>query len=280
MSFWDFFTGSDGQSAANKLYRPGSLAASDAYAKGFGGEERAAQDAMATGSTTGSQYATDQVQKNPILGQLFGSGGALEQSTKMNKDLNESGYTLNNQDNDALGQVSGDIARQYGSQDKSLASSLANRGFGGGQSGAANASFAFSGGNKLEALAKAQTQIAQQRVQNTQNRIQANNQLMTSLGSQGANAINDQYGRQMQGAKYGQDVLNSNISANQKQMGMEQGQENEQFAQQQATKNPGLFDSIGEGLKQGIGSTFAKLSDPIGTAQKGVAAIGGLKGLM
>lgn len=255
MGLGSFLFGSSGTNAQNVL-QP-AVGQAGQYTNQFGGAANGANDAMATGSTTGSQYATQQVMNNPMLSGLFGQGGQLSKSEDLSDQLNSTGYNLTSQDQDALGQASGNIARTSAAQDQGLASSLAARGFGGAGSGVAGAAFSNSAGNKFEQLAQAQTQIAQQRVQNTQNRINANNQLMTTLGGEAANDEQQQYGRQLSGAQFG---------AQQNQQGVDnaaanQNEINEQFAQQQQTKSSGALGALGGAALTAAGAAFG---GPIG----------------
>ncbi len=220
-----------GMEERNGLYHnAGAQRALDSYGAGQGTTEEAmAQaaklgmppeqmrefgNAMATGATTGSRYATEQVQNNPILGQLFGKGGemsklgtSVDQARSKEQELQNQGYRLNGDDMSAYGQASGNISRLFGQQENAAASNLASRGLS--SSGAAGAKFSGLAGNKNEMLAGAQKQIMDQRVQDTMKRIGQQQQFigqqqnaLGQMGSQGASAINQQHGRQMQGAQF------------------------------------------------------------------------------
>lgn len=158
-------------------------------------------NALATGATTGSRFATDQVQNNGILGGLFGSGGQLNQAEDKLTQLNNQGFQLTPDDQTLYGQTSGNIARMFGSQGNQISQDLASRGLASAPSGAAGAMFSGLAGNQNEMLAQAQQQIMQQRFQNTQNQIAQQQNFVSQLGNQGANAINQQYGRQLSGAQ-------------------------------------------------------------------------------
>ena len=163
------------------------------------GDKSALADELATNPLTGSRYATEQVQNNGILGGLFGKGGQLDQAEGKLTDLNNQGFNLKPEDQTLYGQEAGNIARQFASQSNQTAANLASRGLS--NSGAAGAAFSGLAGNQNEMLAQAQQQIAQQRFQNTMNQIQQQQNFVSQLGNQGANAINQQYGRQLAGAQ-------------------------------------------------------------------------------
>jgi hypothetical protein len=183
----------------------------------------------ATNADTGSNYATNQAMNNPMLGQLFGQGGALSNAIGKEQQLQNQGFQLTPQDKEAYGQASGNIARQFGEAENSASQDLASRGLASAPSGAAGALFSGIQGNKNEQLANAQMQIANQRMQNTMQRIGQQQQLMTNLGAQGANAINQQYGRQLQGQQnqYNQGMGNRNFMMDNlmKRIGAQQSQD-------------------------------------------------------
>lgn len=212
------------------------------------------QNALATGAGTGSMFATQQVQNNPILGQLFGNGGELTKSIGKEQELQNQGFKIQPQDVEAYGQASGDIARMFGQSENSLANSLANRGLASAPSGSAGAQFSGLQGNKNEQLAKAQMDIANQRMQNTMQRIGQQQQFIGQLGSQGANAINQQYGRQLEGANYQKGGLNAaaglNTSQNQTANAANLGAAN--FEQENKPAN--LFDMAQGALGSAAGS--------------------------
>jgi hypothetical protein len=158
-------------------------------------------NALATDPLTGSRFATDQVQNNGILGGLFGNGGQMQQAEGKLTDLNNQGFELKPEDMTLYGQTSGNIARMFGQQGNQASQDLANRGLASAPSGAAGAMFSGLAGNQNEMLANAQQQIMQQRFQNTQNQIAQQQNFVGQLGQQGANAINQQYGRQLSGAQ-------------------------------------------------------------------------------
>lgn len=204
------------------------------------------------GAGTGSQFATEQVQKNPILGQLFGQQGLMGQEIGKEQELQKQGFNLTPEDKTMYGQMSGDIARQFGQQSEKAAQNLASRGLS--SSGAAGAAFSGLAGNQNEMLAQAQQQIAQQRFQNTMKQIGQQQQFIGQLGGQAGQAINQQFGRQLAGAQEQRAGLESAAGLQQKQ-----GQLEQQAA------GPGLLGTIGGALTGGLGS----LAGGIGTGLAG-----------
>src|SRR3990167_3595711 len=64
---------------------------------------------------------TKELQQNAILGQLYGPQGTMGRTTAEEQRLAEQGFDLTPEDRTAYGQVYGDIARQFGEQEQSLA---------------------------------------------------------------------------------------------------------------------------------------------------------------
>jgi hypothetical protein len=163
------------------------------------------RNSLATDPLTGSRVATQEVQNNPLLKSLFGEGGLQTRLDSEEQKLAGQGYQLTPEDHTAYGQASGDIARLFGQQEQDLSKSLARRGLASAGSGAAGAGFSGLAGNKNEMLAKAQTEIADRRMQNTMQRLQQTRQLMSSLGTQAGSQIEAQYRRQLAGANRAED---------------------------------------------------------------------------
>lgn len=231
---------------------------------------------LATGATTGSKFAADQVNNNSILGGLYGSGpnSQLSQAEDRQNFLTKNGYSLTKEDNDALGQVSGNIARQYGSQENSLAQALADHGMSAAPSGAAAIQFTGLAGNKNEALANMQTQIAQQRIQNNQNAIAQNQSFLSSLGGQASNTLQQQYQRQLSGAQQQRGGLESaaqltnqaNSQANQANLGAAN------FAQKNKPQN--FFDIAQGGLSTAVGAQSKTAGEQAGADGQGMFGAG------
>jgi len=194
-------------------------------------QQQGLDNALATGATTGSQYATQQVQSNPLLsqglnqiqGQLQTGQGEQAQQTGLLNNMQSQGFNLTPGDQSLYGQEAGQIANQYAQQGNQAANSLASRGLS--SSGAAGAQFSGIAGNQNQQLAQAQQQIAQQRFTNTQNQIaqqqnfigslnSQNNQAANNYSGQAANDVNQQYGRQLAGAQQQTGSLEAGATAN------------------------------------------------------------------
>lgn len=231
-------------------YAQGNMSMGDAIGNSH---TQAQKNQLATGATTGSQFATDQVRNNPILGKLFGDKGELNNSINTEQNLQNRGFSLQPQDVEAYGQESGNIARLFGQSENNLAQSLASRGLGGAPSGAAGAQFSGLNGNKNEQLAQAQMKIANDRMQNTMQRIGQQQQFISQLGQQAGNDINQQYERQLQGAQNYQGNL-ENAAGAQNQFN------NSSLASTQDKRNAAgktLFGALGQGLYSGVASGSA-----------------------
>ena len=208
-------------------------------------------NALATSALTGSKWATDEVQNNKILGQLFGKDGQLEQQVQREQDLQNQGFKLTPEDVEAYGQASGNVSRLYGQQENALAQALANRGLSAAPSGAAGAGYSGLMGNKNEQLARAQLSIADSRMQNTLQRLSQTQNYISALGEQAANAINQQYGRQLAGAENEMNDLRGTAGL-QTQQNATTNQANLLAADFNAmNRNRTLLDSMGAGLHQG-----------------------------
>ena len=240
-------------------------------AQAMQGLSAAQRDALMTGGDTGSRYATEQVQNNPIMGQIFGEGGQFgkdlafqNEAMGRERDLQSQGFKLTNDDREAYGQASGDIARMFGQSENSLSQSLAQRGLSAGPSGAAAAQFSGLGGNKNEMLAKAQTDIANKRMQNTVQRIgqqqQFINQLQqnnTATGQLGNKAIGDQYGRQLSGAENRQGQLNKAAGLNIQQNAAVNEGNLQSLQDKRGAKGGTLVEGFGKGLYAGAANMGA-----------------------
>lgn len=247
------------------------------------GQLSQALQVAATDPISGSKFATDQVQNNAILGQLFGKEGTMSRTAKEEQDLASRGFSLKPEDNEAYGQASSNIARQFGRQDASLAQALAARGISGG--GAQLTGFASSAGNKMERLAQAQRQIADDRMKMNLDRLGQTRNFLSQLGQQGAGAIQDQFGRNMSGRQQTQSELAQSLQGRQQQQQMLQQQANENLSQQMATKTGGLLGAAQRGLMSGVegmsggygdavvgGAAGSMMGNPAGGAQGGQAS--------
>lgn len=249
-------------------------------------EQHDLADQLATGATTGSRFATEQIQKNPVLGSLFGEGGQMSKQigqygkqSGLLDDLQSQGFNLKPEDQSLYGQMSGNIARQFGQAGNAAASNLAARGLS--SSGAAGAMFSGLQGNQNEMLAQAQQQIGQQRVQNTMQQIGQQQQFLSQLGgninnmgNSAENAINQQYGRQLSGAQHQQQGLFTTAGLqNQANAGVNKANlDAANFEQENKPQN--LFDMAQGGLNSAIGAQSTAAGQKAGSEGKGMGGAG------
>jgi hypothetical protein len=174
---------------------------------------------------------------------VYGEGGLQSRLAGEEKDLAGQGFKLNSDDMTSYGQTAGDISRLFGQQEQSAAQSLARRGLGSAASGAAGATFSGLAGNKNEMLAKAQTDIAQRRYQDTMNRLQQTRNMMTNLSGNALNGIRG----------LASDRLDEMKTAYNAESG-HNDQIRQAAADAAANRKPGLFETVGNGLQAGIGN--------------------------
>lgn len=250
----------DAANAAVKGYASGGKSLADVLATNTGSSagDIGARQALATDPSTGSKMATDQVQSNPILGQLFGNGGELSNSVNTEQNLQNQGYSLQPQDISAYGQASGNIARMFGQSENSAAQSLADRGLSQGPNGATGATFSGLQGNKNEMLSQAQTNIANARMQNTMQRIGQQQQFISQLGNQANTAINDQYGRNITGVKTEQGDLQNTANLQVAQNNGENSANLASMQDQRGAQGKTLFNALGSGLYSGVAGVASK----------------------
>lgn len=239
------FDTQNGQAAGNRW-------GSDQQAAGAQGNLSAAQT-QAHAIADNPQFAGQSVQGDPIMGQLFGKGGTLDQSVGQEKDLSNRGFSLQPEDYEAYGQASGNIARMFGGQEQGLSQDLASRGLS--NSGVAGQQFSNMYGNKQEQLGGLQMQIAQQRMQMNQSRLKDMQNFVSSLGGQAQSAESGAFGRAM--------TSNQN-SYNQASgvLGNIQGQENTQIQQQ----NQGAHSNAD---MAGLNAVTGLISPAVGSAMGG-----------
>lgn len=231
-------------------YSSGNQSLSD-YMSNYG-SNNAAVSGLVMDPLAASRLATDQVQNNGVLGQVFGKGGSLDQATNQVKDLSTRGYSLQPEDYEAYGQASNQIAREFGQSENSLAQSLADRGLAGGGGGVVGSDYAGLAGNKTEQLAAQQRGIAEQRMNMNLQRLTNMQQSQANLAQQGANDINQQYGRNAQTVQnrqaFAQNTSNSDFSQFQ---GLEANKQ-AQAKDERAAQNPGLFGAVQSGIMSGV----------------------------
>ena len=183
------------------------------------------------------------VQESDLTKGLFGQGGLQSQLSNESRDLASRGFQLQQEDREAYGQVSGDVTRMFGQQEQAATQALARRGLASASSGAAGATFSGLQGNKNEMVAKAQMQIAQNRMQDTQKRLMENRRMQGALGEMGAGLAQQRYDTK------GRSLMNAMDAEGQQNAAKQQA-----LANQQAAVKPGLFSTIGQGLQAGIGN--------------------------
>lgn len=212
--------------------------------------------------------ATNVVMGNGIQGGLFGPGGQLQQSEQEATNLANKGYSLQPEDYEAYGQGSGSIARMFGGQEQGIAEDLASRGLS--NSGVAGKQFSNMYGNKQEQLAGLQTNIAQKRMEMNQKRLADTRNYVTSLGSQGQNAIN------AAGDSENRNVMND-WNMRMQLMNSIQGQNNEALSQHSKTGSMSTGEqlSAGLGMASTIGSMAAGMPPGIGGGGGSKAMAGG-----
>jgi hypothetical protein len=218
--------------------------------------------------TGSSDFASKQVMDNPLLGQVFGKGGTLERTGQEEKDLAGRGYSLKPEDMEAYGQMSDQMAREFGGRESSLASALSGRGlsFSGGHVGSG-----FSGlmGNKQEMLGTYARQIANDRMNTNMQRLGQTRQFLTNLSSQGQGAVQDQWGRNMSGEQQRLNVANSKNQAAFQRLSAQQEQSNENLQQRQQTEKQMPWAQA----LQSVGNTAEQAGMAYATG--GMSAIGG-----
>jgi hypothetical protein len=176
------------------------------------------------------------VQEGALTKGVYGTDGLQAQLGTEGKDLASRGFQLTQDDREAYGQVSGDVARMYGEQEQAASQSLARRGLASANSGAAGATFSGLQGNKNEMLAKAQMGIAQKRMENTTQRLQENRRLQANLATQGSSLAHQRYTDKGEGLLKVDQLRGMDMAA------------------KKAAVKPGLFSTIGQGLQAGIGN--------------------------
>lgn len=229
---------------------------------------------LATDPLSGTKLATDQVQNNDILGQLFGKDSTLSRTVGDEQNLASRGYSLQPEDYEAYGQASDQIARNFAQEGNSLSSMLADRGLD--NSNVAASQFSGLAGNKNERLAQAQRQIADDRMKTNMERLGQTRNFLTSLSNQANNSINDQFQRNMTGIGAQQGFAQNQRDADMKAWQIQSN--NELQAQASKKSEGGLMDAITGGITSGIGSGIS--SGIGGGINKGIGAgtnaIGGL----
>lgn len=246
----DALRGFDGQNAAPETF-----------------DENAFMQQLTTDPSSAQRYMTDELRSNPLTKGLIGEGGLLDQNTAAYKeqfDIATGKTPMGTSDRELYGQLSGDIARMYGSQEQSLAQSLADRGLAAAPNGAAAVQFSGLQGNKMEQLAKAQQSVAQQRVQNAMQNAQMAGNMSLQLGNFGQNAMSNLYNRNMSGRQQSMSELASSAGQDLAQQQAQQNALNTQFEQIQSTKGPSFGEVLGGALTGGLGAATGGLGAAVG----------------
>lgn len=229
---------------------------------GNNAQQAAMGNELATGALTGSKVAEQQLMGNETQRGLYGPEGQLGKVEGKLNSLYDQGFNLTPEDQTMYGQMSGDIARQFGQQGNQAASNLASRGLS--NSGAAGAMFSGLAGNQNEMLAKAQQSIAQQRFQNTMNQIGQYQNFVSGLGAQHENALQNQYGRQLAGAQNQRQGLQSTAQLQQGQ-NQAQNQYGLQAAGFEVENQPqNLMDAVGGAAAAGVGAAGKTVGEGLG----------------
>lgn len=253
------------------------------------GTNQGAIDQLFTSPQTAGLAAQSQVQGNSLYSGMFGPGGQLQQAgTNLTQDRqalsgNDPSYGLQASDLAAYGQASNTIGRQAAQQNQGIAQSLASRGLGSSNNGAAIGSYAGAYGNQNEALAGLQQQISQQRIQTAQGLAQARTntdlQQQGQLGNLANSAYNSQLSSNMAGAENNYNMNAGNAAAQQQYQTNQQNLNDSQFSQAQQTKatvggpilgilagaanaaagaaTGGVSSAVGKGLSSAFSSTPA-----------------------
>lgn len=208
----------------------------------------AAADMLAMSPVASQKFATEQVQNNPILGKLFGKGGAMDRADLEEQDLAKRGYSLKPEDYEAYGQASGDIARLFGQQEQNTAADLASRGLAAAPSGAAGVAYSGLQGNKNEQLAKAQTDIAQKRMQMNLDRLNATRSYLGGLGSLGEKSIMDTRSQNLAGVGQKQGFMKDTAAQGLGSWGAQNSANLASMQNKQGQKTLGLGDYLGAGI--------------------------------
>lgn len=248
-------------------------------------DENQFMDLLTTDSSSAQRYNQDRLRTDDLTKGFFGDGGMQDQSQadyKEQSDIAQGKSRLSEDDMGLYGQLSGNIARQFGSQEQGLAQALADRGLASAPSGVAAQQFSGMYGNKMEQLANAQRQVAQQRVDNAMQNAQRTGQMAMQLGQLGQNAMSNMYNRNLAGRQQNMSEKASAAGQTLAQQQAQQNQLNAAFEQQQATKGPSFGDVLGgiAGKAAGIftGGVAGNAADSIFGVKKGLQSNGSTGG--
>lgn len=226
-----------------------------------------AQQALQSALTRGSQQSRSEVMADPTLAKYFGEDtealrGDIGNIRSEERDLATRGYGLQQEDKEAYGQASGDIARQFGRAEGGLAQALAARGLS--QSGSANRAFMGSQGNKLEQLAGLQRKIADDRVKTNMQRLANTRQFQTQLMGQQAQTMGQYTGELGRRDTFALDKGKLGLGT----LSGAQDQANLNYDQQMASRGPSMFQRALGGAVSGAAGGFMT-GGPMGAAAGG-----------
>jgi hypothetical protein len=277
-----------------------------------GAAQASISDLLTTNPIAAQRYLTDTIQEGPDTARLFGKGGEMDKSiaatdefmgqgreadkyageiAQGEKDLASRGYSLKPEDYEAYGQMSDELARSFGGQEKGAAAALAARGLGATSSGNAGTLFSGIQGNKAEQLAGAQRKVANDRMNMNLQRLQAQRSFLgqqqnaanakyglaqgsrgqtTALGGLQEQAKSDLFNRSMGGRQQTAAEMEAAAGKQLQQQGMNQQQVNTQFEQNEATRPPSFGEVLGNvaggALGLGVGAATGGLGAGIGKA--------------
>lgn len=241
------------------LVKGGSLA--DALA-GMNGDEASA---LGSSGIYGNIVASQQAANDPLLSGLIGKGGSRDQALAEEARLRDQGFKLTNDDHEAYGQASGNIARQFGQQEQSLASALARRGMAAGGSGAGMAQFSGLQGNKNEQLGQMQMKIANDRMQNTMKRLSDVRSYANQLGQLGLNAENSMFSHNMQGDESRHSLANTLAGNERSDYQTSEDARQKSMVSQQGAEKQNLGDALSNGIYAGVqGGTQSMVEGAMG----------------
>lgn len=214
----------------------------------------------------GSDFATQQFQNNPLMSQIFGGNKLGDQMSKLT-GMQDQQFQLKPEDKTMYGQMSGDIARQFGQQGQKAAAGLAQRGLGAAPSGAAGATFSGLAGNQNEALAKAQQNIMQQRHQDNMQALGQQMNFVNQMQQGAQQGIQGQFGRNLSGLQEKRQGAEAASGAQQRA--------NELNLQAQKAQEETRAPTFGEMLGQGLGSSMYQTGAAPGQFKSSVAGKAG-----
>lgn len=258
----------NGAGANNLLaqYANGGMSLQDLISQSRANGGTAFTDRIATDPLTGTKMASEQVMSNPLYSGMWGSGGMQDQMLNEQNRLATSGYNLQPEDYDALGQASDNIARQYGNQEQSLSQMLAQRGMGAGPNGASGVAYSGLQGNKLEALAQNQKQIAMDRMNTNFQRLNAVRGQIMQNNQLAQGALQGQYGRNVQGAEDNFNKAASTAGLGMQDQGLQQNINNANFDQQQKTGFGSIFANTAKQETMNPANFTAGFSSSLGSS--------------